>query len=37
MKRPKLALTLRRIAENPTSLYDGPLANDIVADIQERG
>jgi gamma-glutamyltranspeptidase len=37
MKRTKLALTLRHIAINPTSFYNGPLAYAIVADIQELG
>ncbi len=37
IRRPKLALTLRRIAEDPLSFYNGTLASDIIADIQERG
>lgn len=37
MKRPRLAATLRRIAEDPMSFYTGSLAADIVADIQENG
>lgn len=36
MKRPRLAATLRRIAEDPMSFYTGSLAADIVADIQEN-
>ena len=37
MKRPTLAATFRRIAEDPFTFYNGSLAYDIVADIQERG
>lgn len=37
LRRPKLALTLRRIANDPISFYSGSLADDIVADIHERG
>lgn len=37
LRRPKLALTLRRIANDPFSFYNGSLADDIVADIQYSG
>jgi gamma-glutamyltranspeptidase len=33
----KLGRTLRLIAENPQSFYDGPLAQEIVDDIAEYG
>ena len=37
MKRPLLAQTLRRIAEDPHTFYDGSLARDVASDLQERG
>ncbi|ELU09504.1 hypothetical protein CAPTEDRAFT_115649, partial [Capitella teleta] len=37
LKNPKLAQTLRRIAESPTSFYNGSLAEDIVLDIRDAG
>jgi gamma-glutamyltranspeptidase/glutathione hydrolase/leukotriene-C4 hydrolase len=36
-KNEKLGKTLRIIAENPTSFYEGKLAEDIVADLAEHG
>ena len=33
----KLAKTFRRIAADPMGFYTGSLAQDIVADIKERG
>ena len=33
----KLANSLQRIADDPSSFYDGSLASDIVADIAEYG
>jgi gamma-glutamyltranspeptidase len=37
-KRPKLAVTLRRIADDgAVKFYNGTLADDIVADIQDHG
>ncbi len=38
MKRPKLAETLDRIAENGgDEFYTGSLANDVIADLQDIG
>ena len=37
LKRPKLARTLKVIAADPMSFYNGSLADDVVADIQEAG
>ena len=37
MKRPLLAQTLRRIAEDPHTFYEGSLARDVASDLQERG
>ena len=37
LKNPKLAATLRRIADDPTTYYNGSLARDIVDDIAEYG
>ncbi|KAI0241003.1 Glutathione hydrolase 1 proenzyme [Lamellibrachia satsuma] len=37
MKRPLLGRTLRRIADDPDTFYNGSLASDIVSDLQERG
>ena len=37
IKRPKLAKTFERIAEDPLSFYQNSLADDIVADISDRG
>ena len=37
LKNPLLAITLERIATDPMSFYNGSLAEDIVADIAERG
>ena len=34
---PRLAITLERIAQDPTSFYNGSLAKDIVRDITDRG
>jgi len=34
---PRLAKTLRTIAEDPMSFYTGQLARDIVADLQDYG
>ncbi|GFO36684.1 gamma-glutamyltranspeptidase 1 [Plakobranchus ocellatus] len=34
---PELAKTLQIIADDPASFYNGSLAEDIVADLQERG
>jgi len=34
---PKLAVTMRRVADDPLSFYTGSLAADIVADLQEYG
>ena len=33
----KLAKTFRRIAADPNGFYSGSLAQDIIADIKERG
>jgi len=37
VKDPKLAQTLRRIAADPFTFYNGSLAQDIVDDINEYG
>jgi len=37
LKNPKLAATLRRISDDPTTYYNGSLARDIVDDIAEYG
>lgn len=37
LKRPKLAVTLERIANDPHTFYNGTLAEDIVKDINEQG
>ena len=37
LKNPKLARTFRRIAEDPTTYYNGSLARDIVDDIADYG
>ncbi len=37
LKRPKLATTFEAIAADPLSFYQGSLAEDIVADIKEKG
>lgn len=37
MTVPKLAKTFEVIANDPLTLYDGALADDVVADIQEAG
>ena len=37
IRRPKLAKTLKVIAADPMSFYNGSLADDIIADIQEAG
>ena len=38
MRRPELGRTLQRIAQGgPKEFYEGPLARDIVADLQEIG
>ncbi|KAK2163380.1 hypothetical protein NP493_1465g00000 [Ridgeia piscesae] len=37
VKRPLLARTLRRIADDPYTFYNGSLASDIISDLQERG
>ena len=37
LKNPKLARTLRRIAEDPMSFYNGSLAREIIDDINDRG
>ena len=37
IKRPKMAKTLRRIAEDEFTFYNGSLAQDIVKDIAEYG
>lgn len=34
---PTLAKTFQRIADDPLSFYNGSLAEDIVADIQDEG
>jgi gamma-glutamyltranspeptidase/glutathione hydrolase/leukotriene-C4 hydrolase len=34
---PKLGQTLRRIAEDPNTFYNGSLAQDIVDDIADYG
>ncbi|KAI0241002.1 Glutathione hydrolase 1 proenzyme [Lamellibrachia satsuma] len=36
MRRPLLGRTLRRIADDPDTFYNGSLASDIVSDLQER-
>ena len=35
MTDPALASTLQKIAEDPTSFYDGELANDIIKDVED--
>ena len=35
IKRPKLARTLERISHDPHAYYNGSLARDVAADIQE--
>ena len=37
MKRPRLCETLRKIADDPHTFYNGSLARDIVSDLEERG
>ena len=37
MTRPKMAVTLRKIADDPFTFYNGSLADDIVADIADYG
>ena len=37
IRRPKLVKTLKVIAADPMSFYNGSLANDVVADILEAG
>lgn len=37
IKLPKLADTFEKISQDPFSFYNGSLADDIVADIQEAG
>ena len=37
IKNPPLGRTFRRIAADPHAFYNGTLAEDVVADIQDRG
>ena len=37
LKNPKLASTLRRIAVDPFTYYNGSLAADIIQDLREYG
>ena len=37
MKRPNFCKTLRKIADDPHTFYNGSLARDIVSDLRERG
>ena len=37
MKRPHFCETLRKIADDPHTFYNGSLARDIVSDLEERG
>ena len=37
MKRPSLCETLRKIANDPHTFYNGSLARDIVSDLEDRG
>ena len=37
LKNPKLAATLRRIAADPFTYYNGSLAEDIIQDLREYG
>ena len=37
IKRPKLAQTLQKIAENPEDFYNGSIANDLIKDITSLG
>ena len=37
VKLPKLAATMRQIADDPFTFYNGSLAADIAADIQDAG